>query len=60
VTFERQFEYAEEDLPASTEHVSTLNYPFLSVYYQMKNMPSWLSYWQTLAQMSYKMYNQNF
>jgi hypothetical protein len=35
----------------------TLNYPFESVNYQMNNMPEYLSAWQTLAQIAYKMYN---
>lgn len=55
MTFKRQFVY--NNLPEESEKVQTINYPFLSVYYQMKNIPKWLSYWQTMAQMSYKMYN---
>jgi hypothetical protein len=58
VTFGHSFSY--EGLPADTEQVTTYNYPFISVYYQMTHLPSWLSKWQALAQMSYKMYNQNF
>jgi hypothetical protein len=58
VTYGRSFSY--DGLPADTETVITFNYPFVSVFYQMKYMPAWLSKWQALAQMSYKMYNQNF
>jgi len=43
VTYGRSFSYG--NLPESTETVTTINYPFLSVYYQMNNMPVWLSTW---------------
>ena len=57
-TYGRTFTYG--GLPSTTETVSTINYPWVSVYYQMNNLPGWLSVWQSYAQMSYKMYNQNF
>jgi hypothetical protein len=43
MTYRRQFYY--DGLPEETETVRTFNYPFLSVYYQMNNMPDWLSGW---------------
>jgi len=58
MTYGRTFTYG--GLPSTNETVSTINYPWISVYYQMNNLPGWLSVWQSFAQMSYKMYNQNF
>jgi len=43
VTYGRSFSYG--NLPESTETVNTFNYPFISVYYQMTNLPKWLSTW---------------
>ena len=43
MTYGRNFTYG--GLPADTETVSTINYPWVSVYYQMNNIPGWLATW---------------
>jgi len=40
VTFGRSFSYG--GLPEDTETVTTINFPFVSVFYQMSSMPAWL------------------
>ena len=58
MTYGRNFTY--EGLPAETEKVTTINFEWLSTYYQMQTIPDWLKSWQAMAQMSFKMFNQNF
>lgn len=55
VNYTQKFGYS--GLPSSDEMTTTLNYPMMSVDYQMNNMPMYMQYWQTLAQIAYKMYN---
>jgi len=43
MTYGRNFTY--EGLPADTEQVTTINFEWLSTYYQMQTIPDWLKSW---------------
>jgi len=55
MTYRQKFSYS--GIPSADVVMESINYPFVSVNYQMNNMPSFMQQWQTLSQISSKMYN---